>query len=101
MTEQPPLYYFHVVQYEIVYFQDILRTTELYTPSSLDQVEEKGIERDLVEGLMWNVRRYQFLFSFHLLCFFIKVSWGVICRLYSCGRCKCCCSNCEMKRFYI
>ncbi|XP_057300369.1 high affinity cAMP-specific and IBMX-insensitive 3',5'-cyclic phosphodiesterase 8B-like isoform X2 [Hydractinia symbiolongicarpus] len=35
---------------------DILRTTELYTPSSLDQVEEKGIERDLVEGLMWNFR---------------------------------------------
>lgn len=35
---------------------DILRTTELYTPSSLDQVEGKGIERDLVEGLMWNIR---------------------------------------------
>ncbi|XP_066916925.1 high affinity cAMP-specific and IBMX-insensitive 3',5'-cyclic phosphodiesterase 8B-like isoform X1 [Clytia hemisphaerica] len=34
---------------------DILRTTELYTPSSLDQVEDKTREgRDLVEGLMMN-----------------------------------------------
>merc|ERR1719494_837248 len=37
---------------------DILRTTELYTPSSVDKVEEKGMEADLVEGLMWsNVHR--------------------------------------------
>jgi len=35
---------------------DILRTTELYTPTTLDQDQEKGIATDLVEGLMWNFR---------------------------------------------
>jgi len=35
---------------------DILRTTELYTPQTLDQVECKGVEADLVEGLMWSFR---------------------------------------------
>lgn len=36
---------------------DILRTTELYTPTALEDVEGKGNETDLVEGLMWNKRR--------------------------------------------
>lgn len=36
---------------------DILRSSELYTPSSLEEVEGKGVESDLVEGLMWNKRR--------------------------------------------
>lgn len=36
---------------------DILRTTELYTPTAPEDVEGMGNETDLVEGLMWNKRR--------------------------------------------
>ncbi|XP_047140732.1 high affinity cAMP-specific and IBMX-insensitive 3',5'-cyclic phosphodiesterase 8A isoform X2 [Hydra vulgaris] len=37
--------------------KEILRTTELYTPTTIEQVEGRtGFGTDLVEGLMWNFR---------------------------------------------